>query len=67
MEFDSIMMEYITRRGWKVEGGQILLTSDQLRKAHPGRSIRDSRIRTLTIPGIHGLTLIFEGKHFMEV
>lgn len=63
MRFDSYERDYIADRGWRVEDGIIVLTKRQAAE-FTGRSVHDPKLRTLTIPSVHGLCLLFEGKHF---
>ena len=64
--FDEIEMNFISRKGWRVnEEGLLVLTAAQAKGANIGRSIRDPKQRTLMIPGLHGCTLLFEGMHFI--
>lgn len=63
--FDKIMLDYIHRRGWKInDDGLLVLTAAQAKEC-TGRSIRDPQRRSLMIPGLHGCALIFEGRHFI--
>ena len=65
--FDKIELDYIRRRGWRVnDEGLLVLTTAQARtEPYMGRSLYDPKVRTLMIPGLHGSTLIFEGEHFI--
>ena len=65
--FDKIELDYINRRGWRVnDEGLLVLTAAQARTApYMGRSIYNPEQRTLMIPGRHGSTLLFEGEHFV--
>lgn len=66
LHMDAYEREYILNQGWKIrDDGMIILTAEQARKARLGQSIRHPGKRTLTLPSIHGLTLIFEGMHFI--
>ena len=63
--WDKIEMDFIVRRGWRVnDEGLLVLTTAQAKGANIGRSIRNPEQRTLMIPSLHGCTLIFEGQHF---
>ena len=65
--FDKIELDYIRRRGWRVNGeGLLVLTHEQAQEyPYMGCSIWNPKIRTLLIPSLHGSMMIFEGKHFM--
>lgn len=65
--WDKIEMDFIARRGWRVnDEGLLVLTTAQAKEApHIGRSIRNPEQRTLMIPSLHGCALIFEGQHFI--
>ena len=64
MQFDSYERQYIADRGLRLDDdGLIVLTKRQAAKMTE-RSIYSPQVRTLTIPSIHGLCLLFEGKHF---
>ena len=64
MQFDSYERQYITDRGLRLDDdGLIVLTKRQAAKM-TGRSIYRPQVRTMTIPSIHGLCLLFKGKHF---
>lgn len=67
--FDSTELEYITRKGWRVNSAGLLeITKAQAAKEpYIGHSIRDPRQRTLMISDSHGCTLLFEGQHFVIV
>lgn len=64
--WDKIEMDFISRKGWRVnDDGLLVLNAAQAKSANIGRSIRNPKQRTLMIPGLHGCTLLFEGQHFM--
>lgn len=66
LHLDAYERDYIIDRGWTIRAdGMIILTAEQARKASLGQSIRHPGKHTLTLPSIHGLTLIFEGMHFI--
>ena len=64
MQFDNYERQYIADRGLRLDDdGLIVLTKRQAARMI-GRSIYRPQVRTMTIPSIHGLCLLFEGKHF---
>lgn len=66
LNFDEREREFIFDHGWKIsDDGILILTKEQFRKyQYTGKSIRDSKIRTLMLPSVNGCCLIFEDKHF---
>lgn len=64
MQFDNYERQYIADRGLRLDDdGLIVLTKRQAARM-TGRSIYRPQVRTMTIPSIHGLCLLFEEKHF---
>ena len=64
MQFDNYERQYIADRGLRLDDdGLIVLTKRQAARM-TGRSIYRPQVRTMIIPSIHGLCLLFEGKHF---
>lgn len=71
LEIDSIMETYLKEKKIRLKDGHLYLTKDQVAKMSDtggiGKSIRDPRIRTMTVPSVYGTTLIFEYKHWSEL
>lgn len=67
--FDSIAMEYIAHKGWRINAdGLLVLTRAQFIGApYTGRSYKDPTKHTIMIPSLHGSVLFFEGYHFIIV
>lgn len=67
--FDSTEREYILDRGWHInDDGLLELTRAQFSKApYAGCSYEDMKKHTLMIPSLHGVTLLYEDKHFIIV
>ena len=66
LHLDPYERDFVLDRGWRIrEDGMIILTHEQALRADMGESIRHPGKRTLTLPSVHGLTLIFEGMHFL--
>lgn len=65
--FDSIAMEYIAHKGWRINAdGLLVLTRSQFIIApYTDRSFTDPTKHTIMIPSLHGSTLFFEGEHFI--
>lgn len=65
-KWDSIEQNYIFDHGWRLDDDEtLILTRDQFsRYQYTGRSVTDSKTRTIMLPSMHGCSLIFEGLHF---
>ena len=63
---DSMMREYLLDHGAVIrEDGVIEIPKRMERLMKIGTSIRRPGVRTLTIPSVHGLTLLYEGQHWV--
>lgn len=63
---DAMMREYIFDHGIQIrEDGKLIIPKHMERRLNIGQSIRQPGTRTLTIPSIHGLTLMYEGQHWI--
>ena len=68
-KWDNTEQHYIFDHGWRLDAEETLILSrEQFAKyQYTGRSITDSKTRTIMLPSDHGCSLIFEGKHFRVV
>jgi hypothetical protein len=65
-KWDSREQEYAFDHGWRFDKDEMLILTKQQFRAAPytGRSVRDSKVRTIMLPTVNGSCLILEGLHF---
>lgn len=65
---DSRMREYLFDHGVQISGdGFLRIPQDRAEKMNIGKSLRKPECRTLTVPSVFGLTVLYEGQHWAIV
>ena len=62
--FDAYEREYIYDHGWIIDKDGMLVLYPKQAARYTNKSIKDPNVRTLVLPSVHGVCLIFEGLHF---
>ena len=65
LQIDARMREYLLDHGVRIgEDGFLTIPKSQEKVMQFAKSVRKPGVRTLVVPSIFGLTLLYEGQHW---
>ena len=65
LHIDPMMREYLLDHGVRIgEDGFLTIPKKQEKIMRFAKSVRKPGVRTLAVPSMFGLTILYEGEHF---
>jgi hypothetical protein len=65
LHIDNMMREYLLDHGVRIgEDGFLTIPKSQEKVMQFAKSVRKPGVRTLAIPSMFGLTILYEGQHW---